>query len=206
MISLFIDTSTNHLIVGLYENEKNIFLDNENTTNDLSSKVLPTLKNALEESNLSLNKIDKLYVVNGPGSFTGIRVGVTIAKTLAYSLNKKIYPISELMLLSTTQTDKNYIVPIIDARRGYVYGAIYDKNLNPILKDCYIKLEELLKEVEKISSLDKVSFVSYDQFENCVKPDICIEKLFKQNLEAVNPHLLNPNYLKKTEAEEKLHQ
>lgn len=206
MISLFIDTSTQRLIIGIYHNNKQIYYNCENTSNDLSSKVLPCLKEALESIKLTCQDIDNIYVVNGPGSFTGIRVGVTIAKTLAWSLNKKIFPVSELMLLATTDTDKNYIVPMIDARRGYVYGAIYDRNQQPILKDCYIKLEELKNKVDDLCSLDNACFVSYDAIDNSIIPNISVEKLFKKEFKDINPHSLNPNYLKKTEAEEKLNQ
>ncbi len=206
MISLFIDTSTKRLIIGIYHNNKQIYYNCENTSNDLSSKVLPCLKKTLESIKLTCQDIDNIYVVNGPGSFTGIRVGVTIAKTLAWSLNKKIFPVSELMLLSTTDTEKNYIVPMIDARRGYVYGAIYDKNQQPILKDCYIKLEELKNKVDDLCSIDNACFVSYDAIDNSIIPNISVEKLFKKEFKDINPHSLNPNYLKKTEAEEKLNQ
>lgn len=206
MISLFIDTSTKRLIIGIYHNNKQIYYNCENTSNDLSSKVLPCLKKTLESIKLTCQDIDNIYVVNGPGSFTGIRVGVTIAKTLAWSLNKKIFPVSELMLLATTDTDKNYIVPMIDARRGYVYGAIYDRNQQPILKDCYIKLEELKTKVDDLCSIDNACFVSYDAIDNSIIPNISVEKLFKKEFKDINPHSLNPNYLKKTEAEEKLNQ
>ena len=206
MISIFLDTSTHKLIIGIYKDGKKLYFNNQNTSNDLSSKVLPQLKEAMDEVNLSLNQIDRIYVVNGPGSFTGIRVGVTVAKTLTWSLHKKIYPVSELLLLATTHTDKKYIVPMIDARRGYVYGAIYDKNQNPILNDCYISYEELMNKVNELGAIDDFSFISYDKIENCIEPIINVEKLFNYNLKEVNPHSLNPNYLKKTEAEEKLGQ
>ena len=74
------------------------------------------------------------------------------------------------------------------------------------MEDCYIKLEDLIKKVENFSSLDNVCFVSYDSLDNCIEPNVCVEKLLSKNLETVNPHSLNPNYLKKTEAEEKLNQ
>ena len=206
MISLFIDTSTKRLIIWIYHNNKQNYYNCEKKSNDLSSKVLPCLKKTLESIKLTCQDIDNIYVVNGPGSFTGIRVGVTIAKTLAWSLNKKIFPVSELMLLATTDTEKNYIVPMIDARRGYVYGAIYDKNQQPILKDCYIKLEELKNKVDDLCSIDNACFVSYDAIDNSIIPNISVEKLFKKEFKDINPHSLNPNYLKKTEAEEKLNQ
>ena len=193
MISLFIDTSTKRLNIGIYHNNKQIYYNCENTSNDLSSKVLPCLKKTLESIKLTCQDIDNIYVVNGPGSFTGIRVGVTIAKTLAWSLNKKIFPVSELMLLATTDTEKNYIVPMIDARRGYVYGAIYDKNQQPILKDCYIKLEELKNKVDDLCSIDNACFVSYDAIDNSIIPNISVEKLFKKEFKDISPHSLNPN-------------
>lgn len=206
MISLFIDTSTHKLIIGIYDGEKELYFNNQNTSNDLSSKLLPQLKEAMNSINLSLNRIDKIYVVNGPGSFTGIRVGVTVAKILAWSLNRKIYPVSELQLLATTKTDKKYIVPMIDARRGYVYGAIYDKNLNVVLNDGYIFYEELMDKINELGSVGDFCFVSYDQIENCVDPIVDISKIVDLKLKDVNPHSLNPNYLKRTEAEEKLGQ
>ena len=95
---------------------------------------------------------------------------------------------------------------MIDARRGYVYGAIYDRNQQPILKDCYIKLEELKNKVDDLCSIDNACFVSYDAIDNSIIPNISVEKLFKKEFKDINPHSLNPNYLKKTEAEEKLNQ
>lgn len=203
MTSLFIDTSTNRLIIGIYKDKKQIYLENEESNNDLSSKVLPHLKKSLNNLNLTINDIDDIYIVNGPGSFTGIRVGVTIAKTLGCAINKPIYPVSELQLIATTGTSK-YIVPLIDARRGYVYAGVYDNNLKSIIPDQYIKLENLYELLDKYDKKD-VTFISYDGIESATEPNINIEKLLLNGkFESVLAHHLNPNYLKKTEAEEKL--
>lgn len=205
MISLFLDTSTSRLIIGVYKDQKQIYFENEPTNNNLSSKVLPHIKACLESLSLTINQVDEIYVVNGPGSFTGIRVGVTIAKTLAWALKKKIYTISELELLATTDTDKKYIVPMIDARRGYVYAGMYNKNLKATIKNQHIKIEDLMKKIEEKYSLDEVEFVSYDDLNNSLEPKIDVEKLFsKIKFKEINPHSVNPDYLKKTEAEEKL--
>lgn len=203
MIKLFIDTATSRLIVGIYKDNKELYLENVEAHNDLSSRVLPTIKKICEEVNIKINDVDEIYVVNGPGSFTGIRVGVTIAKTLAWSLNKKIYTVSELQLQASCGK-KKYVVPMIDARRGYVYAGVYNKNLKSIIKDQYIKLEEL-KDLVSEYSTDELTFVSYDKFENAVVPEIDVERLLtKGKFKEINPHNVNPNYLKKTEAEEKL--
>lgn len=204
MISLFIDTATNHLRIGIYKNNEQCFYEDLVVSNDLSSKALPKIKEALDSLDITMNHIDEIYVVNGPGSFTGIRVGVTIAKTLAWSLNKKIYTVSELEVLASNSKSK-IIVPLIDARRGFVYAGIYNKNLKQELEDQYIALDELKKYVKKNYDKEDVSFVTYDNIENTVEPLIDIEKLLKKGkFTSIEPHLVNPNYLKKTEAEEKL--
>ena len=201
---LFIDTSTSRLVIGVYKDNKELYLENKKANNNLSSMLLPSIKSALNKLKININNIDKIYVVNGPGSFTGIRVGVTVAKTLAWSKNIKIYPVSELQLLATTST-KKYIVPLIDARRGYVYAGMYNKNLKSIIDDQYIKLEKLIELLEKNYDMKDIDFVSYDDLENTIEPVLNIVKLLeKGKFESVDAHKLNPNYLKKTEAEEKL--
>ena len=72
-------------------------------------------------------------MVNGPGSFTGIRVGVSIDKVIAWGFNIPIIPVSSLELLATTNQEFKYSIPIIDARRGYVYAGVYDSENNNIL-------------------------------------------------------------------------
>ena len=208
MISLFLDTSSSNMIIGIYEDDKELYLNIEKSNNDLSEKLLPSIKEALESINKEINHIDNIYAVNGPGSFTGIRIGVTVAKILSWSLNKKINTISELELLASGNYEKKYIVPMIDARRDYVYAGIYDNNGNIVYKDSYISIENLLNKAKEISSLDNFKFVSYDKInlECVVKPNINILKLINKykDVESLNPHFVNPNYLKKTEAEEKL--
>ena len=207
MITLFLDTSTTKFIVGIYKNFDCLFLDVDNNNNDLSSKVLPTIDNAIKKCDLLLDDIDKIIVVNGPGSFTGIRVGVTIAKTLAWTKNIDILTISSLELLATTQSSKEYVVPLIDARRDYFYAGVYLNGKN-IINDQYISRSELLEKIKKITDIDNVYFVSYDNIDNLDihSPELVIEKIIKKysNKKSLNPHSVNPNYLKRVEAEEKL--
>ncbi len=198
MISLFIDTSVSKLILGLYKDEEVLFYENIDANNDLSSIALKDLNIALNNNGIKAKDIDNIYVSNGPGSFTGIRIGVTIAKTLAYTINKKIYPISELKILASTSTDTNILVPLIDARRGYVYAGIYDQNLKALKEERYIKLEELVKELEG----KNVTYISYDNLLNSIVPNPDIIKIINNSDQNVNPHLVKPNYLKKTEVEE----
>jgi len=204
MISLFLNTSSKYLNVAILKddkviNEKNIFLDK-----DLSKMALVNIKDLIEESEYKPIDIDEIVCVNGPGSFTGIRIGVTIAKSYAWSLDKKIVPVSNLFAMATSIENSDYVVPIIDARRGYVFGAIYDKGYNTVLEDSYIKLDKLKEEVNKLSG--KVTFVSLDEFDfDTIKYIPNINNLFKYlKKEYVDNFTFVPNYLKRTEAEEKL--
>jgi len=191
---LVIDTCADKLIISIIQNMEMIYYYGEKTDTTLSKKANSILAKAFEEAKLNIRDIDKIFIVNGPGSFTGIRVGVTIAKTIGYCLNIPVIPISELELLATTEVKGNRM-PIIDARRGYVFGAVYDENLNIIVKEQHILFEDLKKTVDDYTVIDKdnekINLLTIIRKHEMDKP--------------IDVHLLNPNYLKKTEAEEKLH-
>lgn len=202
MISLFLDSSDKKVIVALLSGGKLIDSIIEENDNHLSEKFLPMIERIIAKNQLQIDNIDAIYVINGPGSFTGVRVGVTTAKVMAWGLKKRIIPISELALLATTLTNKKYIVPYIDARRNAVYAGIYDKNLNSVMDDAYISIDDLMKKIDHIEDVEFVSY--YNNIEHTIEPNIDIEKIVQKhyNDEGINPHQVVPNYLKRTEAEE----
>lgn len=190
---LFIDSATTNLVVAIIINNKISYIFNNNIGHDTSSQMMPVLSEAFNKANLKPQDINKIFIVTGPGSFTGIRVGLTVAKTMAYCLNIPIIPVSSLAVLASTTAG----TALINARRGYVFAGSYDENLNNTFKDSYIPMDNNLKK----------PYISYDEFNFAVeKPKINILKVIKkyENCSPVNPHTLNPNYLKLTEAEEKL--
>lgn len=180
---LFIDTS-NNLIISIIKDDKIIYNYTSDTI-ETSTIILKAIDDAFKETNLDAFKINKIFIVTGPGSFTGIRVGLDVAKIMGYLLNIPLIPLSELELMATKES---LAAPIIDARRGYVYGALYD-NLKPILSDRYILLSELKHNNYTIVDNNK---------------DCDILKIIKKHESdnPVNPHAIKPCYLKKTEAEE----
>lgn len=203
---LFIDTTSNYLYSALLIDENITGEIKENLGKDLSVFTLDRIKKMLDDNHTTPSDLDKILVVNGPGSFTGIRIGVTIAKTLAYSLNIPITTVSslEVMALSSTQ-ETTYKVPIIDARRGYVYAGIYDKEDNQILKNQYMSLEALKCAIDKLPGTYSVitnSDIDIDNIE-VYSPNFLKIIMKNKNNECVNPHSVNPIYLKSTEAEEK---
>lgn len=197
MKCLFLDSSTSLLTVALIIDNKVSFVKQKEVTNS-SEYLLQFIIEGLQSNSVSIWDIDKIIVSNGPGSFTGIRVAVTLAKTISYSIKKPVYPISSLKVIASG-SNSDIIVPIIDARRGYVYAGIYDENLNNIMEDTYISLENLTAKLKNLNC----EIISLDDIENSKKPDYDFIKISNLKLDEVNCHNLNPNYLKKTEAEEK---
>ena len=200
---LYIDTSSSYLYAAIVENEKIIAKVCEDYGQSLSEIALPKIALMFEYNNIKPTDINKIIVVNGPGSFTGIRIGITIAKVFAWSLNTKITTITSLEVMAISNNSNKIKVPIINARRGYVYGAIYE-NDKEILKPQHIKLEELKNELK---GRDNYIYITNDEFENLeniekYEPDfIKIINMYKDKKE-INPHLVNPKYLKLTAAEE----
>lgn len=190
---LFIDSATTNLVVAIINDGKIVYIYNNNDNHDTSSKMMPVLAEAFDKAELKPQDIDKIFAVTGPGSFTGIRVGLTVAKTMAYTLNIPIVPISSLEVMASG----NGGTALINARRGYVFAGTYDNDLNNVYPDSYVLMND---------SLTK-PYISYDSFDfETIKPDIDVLKVVKkhENDKSVNPHTINPNYLKLTEAEEKL--
>ena len=190
---LFIDSATTNLVVAIINDGKIVYIYNNNDNHDTSSKMMPVLAEAFDKAELKPQDIDKIFAVTGPGSFTGIRVGLTVAKTMAYTLNIPIVPISSLEVMASG----NGGTALINARRGYVFAGTYDNDLNNVYPDSYVLMNDSLAK----------PYISYDSFDfETLKPNIDVLKVVKkhENDESVNPHTINPNYLKLTEAEEKL--
>lgn len=200
---LYIDTSSSYLYTSIVENDKVLSEVKEEYGQSLSKVALSRIASMFDDNNLSPKDIDKIIVVNGPGSFTGIRIGITIAKIYAWSLNIPITTIYSLEAMAISSKNNTYHVPMINARRGYVFTAIYDKEYKEILKPCHILLTELQ---EKLKQINNYEFISNDEFDdlktNKYTPDF--EKIvnYFKNKKTINPHAVNPEYLKLTEAEE----
>ena len=124
------------LYTAIIENGTTIAEIKEKLGNNLSEYTLPRIEEMLNVKGIKPDEINKIIVVNGPGSFTGIRIGLTIAKTLAWAKNIPIVPISSLEAMAlSSDGDYDYVVPAIDARRNYLYASIYDtKNSSFIIR------------------------------------------------------------------------
>ncbi|MBQ6135204.1 MAG: tRNA (adenosine(37)-N6)-threonylcarbamoyltransferase complex dimerization subunit type 1 TsaB [Bacilli bacterium] len=201
---LYIDTSSSYLYSAIVEDDQLLAEIQEEYGQSLSEITLPKISFLFQQAKLSPKDIDKIIVVNGPGSFTGIRIGLTIAKVYAWSLQIPITTIYSLEAMALSSDKKTIHIPLINARRGYVFAAIYDENQNVILKPRYILLQELQNYWKKYDSYEIITNDVFEGIENTTKyvPNLLkIVQHFKDKSE-INPHAVNPEYLKLTEAEE----
>ena len=192
MISLFIDTSLEDVSIALVKDDKELSLIHENIPGKHSIYVTKYIDNILKENNLSPESVDEIIVVNGPGSFTGIRIGVTIAKMFAYLENIRIVTITSLKARVIGEKS-NYLLTTIDAKHGNYYVGLYDENYNTI-EEKFSNEEEVEKLINKFSPKIVDREKPYN-VEEIVK--------YSKKLESENPHSVNPIYLKLPEAMEK---
>ena len=209
MICLFFDTSSDLLKVSLIKDDKIIFDKELQTKNDHSSYLVPTIDEAFKSNNIDFKELDEIIVGNGPGSFTGTRISIAVAKTYAFSFNIPVYMISSLEELIYDNDGYDFYVPIIEEKKDNLYFSIFDKDKKRVMDDTYSSTEYMYKKLEELDgkilliSLSNKEYEKYDTVKASINA-LNIMKNIDVNNEKVNPHLLKPNYIKKIEAEAKL--
>lgn len=211
MYTLALDTSNVTLSVAIYNDKYESEIKLEGQLQH-SLTLLPTIQNLFQNNDITIDDIDKIVVSNGPGSYTGLRIGVTTAKTLAYAKNIPLYSCSSLDLLQASLVhEKGYILSFFNARRNNVYAAIY-KDGKKIMPDTHLPFMQLL---EKIKDKEQVTFISpdIDEFiEQIEQSNVDIANLIVETpsaskvkyiiKEKVDCHTHIPTYIKKAQAEE----
>jgi tRNA threonylcarbamoyladenosine biosynthesis protein TsaB len=134
---LGIDTSTSCGSIGLIEDERILCEYSLEGKASHSERVLKTIDRVLEDSGVSIGDIDGLVISIGPGSFTGLRIGVSAVKGLAFATGKPVAGVSTLDALAQNVRYCPYLIcPLLDARKGEVYTALYQDTG----KDGFVKL------------------------------------------------------------------
>ena len=135
MLILGIDTSTKICTCSIFDSENGIIAEtNLSVKKNHSNIVMPIIDNLFKISDLTINDIDKIAVAIGPGSFTGVRIALGIAKGLAMALNKPLIAVNELDILEAIASgNENEIIPLIDARKERVYYKYQNKYVDDYL-------------------------------------------------------------------------
>ena len=132
---LNLETATTNCSVSIGVDGKAVALVEENTANYSHSEQLHIfIKEALQKASLSFLDIDAIAVSKGPGSYTGLRIGVSAAKGLCFSLDKPLIAIPTLESLAqqVSVQPNEFIVPVLDARRMEVYSCVFDAEYNAL--------------------------------------------------------------------------
>lgn len=151
---LHIDTAGTRALVGFSQNQVVLATKFNEQTNKHAEFVQVAIQELTETLQLTLDEIDAIVVTLGPGSYTGLRVGLASAKGLAFALDKPLIGLSTLELLAKAalhqikenekkEQEKQYrIFAMIDARRMEIFGAIYDTQLQPLEEEKSTILDE----------------------------------------------------------------
>ncbi len=148
MIVFGIDTCCMSATAALLSDDRlmaQVVLNNNKTH---SQKIMPLIEFMLNQADIKASDIDCFAAAVGPGSFTGVRIGVATAKALSYATGKPCVAVSTLKALSYNVAEFDGIIcPILDARRGQVYNALF-KGKERLCKDRALSINELLDELE----------------------------------------------------------
>lgn len=144
---LCIETATEVCSVALFNKNELLVLNEINEGNMHASALTGLIEKTLKEAELTLNQLDAICVSKGPGSYTGLRVGVSTAKGLCFGLNIPLLAVNTLQSMAGVYMHQNpnnaqAICAMIDARRMEVYAAIYNSNLEEINPTQAIVIEE----------------------------------------------------------------
>lgn len=133
-IILNIETATKNCSVSIADKGNILAIKELNNGNYSHAEVLhPFIADILREAQLSSKDIDAVAVSKGPGSYTGLRIGVSAAKGLCFAFDKPLISVDTLTALAhATNSSDGYIVPMIDARRMEVYASVYDANYTQV--------------------------------------------------------------------------
>lgn len=224
MTTLAIDTSNQEMALSLSDEGNVIGEFFTASQKNHSVTLMPAIDFLLKTNHKKPADITKIIVAKGPGSYTGLRIGVTTAKTLAWTLQADLHAVSSLAVIAASKKENiGLIVPIINARRNNVYTGIYkweDGQLVNDVADRHIEFGTWLEELKKINrpvffvgsdlSLFKDQIMevfgesSFDdhQSNNVIRPMSMVALANETNIVG-NIEEFIPTYLKRVEAEEK---
>jgi tRNA threonylcarbamoyladenosine biosynthesis protein TsaB len=157
---LAIDTSTDYLSVAVMNGAKVIARIHRKAPRSHSSLLMPAIDAMLKKAKVPLKNIDGFCISVGPGSFTGLRIGVATVKGLAFCTKKPIVTVPTLdVIASNAVTRRGIVCAVLDARKGKVYACVYRSDGTKVRKISAILLTEAGALLKKLQGYDTVSLV-----------------------------------------------
>jgi tRNA threonylcarbamoyladenosine biosynthesis protein TsaB len=216
---LALDTSCPQGTVAIANDERVIAYLESDVTEKHSAKLLPLVDEALKKASLDIKDIDLYVVVTGPGSFTGLRIGLSVIKGFTFTDRKPIVTVSSLEALACSAPGVKKIAAIYDALRGSVFYGLYDTSGGlpvQLVKDKLLIKDEFLKTIDKETTVignginvvaDELTATGCKVSENikipCARDFVLLGiKNYKKKKNVVDTFSLEPVYLMGSAAEE----
>ena len=213
MLILGIDTSTKICTCSIFDSENGVIAETSlSVKKNHSNIVMPIIDNLFKISDLTINDIDKIAVAIGPGSFTGVRIALGIAKGLAMALNKPLIAVNELDILEAIASgNENEIIPLIDARKERVYYKYQNKYVDDYLINLISSFDKNKKYIfVGDGAINYTNILKDNLGDNAVIlpmynsfPRASILCELALNKEEANVYTLEPEYISKSRAEKK---
>lgn len=207
---LAFDTSSKALSVAILEDETLLAETTLNIKKNHSITLMPVIDFLMANLELKPTDLDRIVVAEGPGSYTGLRIAVATAKTLAHTLKINLVGVSSLLALVPAQLS-GLVIPLIDARRNNVYAGFYE-NGRAVQPEAHLSFEQVLevaKTAENVTFVGEVAGFIKQIEENLptayyqeTLPDAVQIGRLGLRKEIASLHDFVPNYLKRVEAEE----
>ena len=207
---LAFDTSSKALSLAILEDKQVLAETTINIKKNHSITLMPAIDFLMASLDWTPKDLDRIVMAEGPGSYTGLRIAVATAKTLAHTLNIELVGMSSLLALLPSQQE-GLVVPLMDARRNNVYAGFYE-NAKPVMSEAHLSFAEVL---EKVTDAEQVTFVGevgafVEQIQEQLPqasyqetlPNAANLALWAWDKKADSLHDFVPNYLKRVEAEE----
>lgn len=216
---LALSTTSSSGSIAIYSGDYISYINHLDIKITHSERLLPQIDAGLKNSKLHISEIDLIVTANGPGSFTGLRIGLATAKGLCFAHKIPLMPISTLELLANNIANSSRnILAIIDAKMQEVYAALYSKDLEILIPEFNTKPQELFKLIEDpvivVGDGTKKFLPEIEQ--SGIDFELCLEhlniplastlisialtsKLPKYDFDMISE--LEPNYLRRSQAE-----
>ena len=192
MITILLDSSNTNLSVGLARDNLLLESISYEAWQQQSEYMIPELNKLLEKYDISKSDIKEVVVAMGPGSDTGVRIAITIAKTIAVALNAKLYPVSSLRVLKDGNVPS---ICLINARSGRSYFGVFE-GTKILVDDRIMKNDEVLAYINEHPTYSVCGEVKYLGLEGKQSNNIQEMLNLKEALSDVNPLSLKPVYMK----------